>query len=165
MRRLLPLLVALISALLGWLFAASADAATLTPAHIESGYVYDGHQHTSPATYTATDRGRPADSDTVASVDAVDRWSRGASERPATAPRATAITYDRPTPLVQVARAPATTQDQARRCDGEISSLGSRRVAAKFIGPEAALGFKTFDAAKTAPELASGLERTGSALS
>ncbi len=125
----------LATALVAWFCFASADAVSpLTDSNM-AAYTYDAAGGMSPPIRAATERGPPTGGDQDDIDNAADRVSRGAEARAdGPTPRA-AIIYNDAVWLVQVAQPMGTTHEQARRSDGEVSSIARSGVAAKSEGP------------------------------
>lgn len=127
LRRLVGLLVALLAALLSAPVPSEAAASALPIVT----YTYDGHHDAAVWTFTTTERGPPEAYEGTTTYDVVDSRSHGAWARPSLDTLSTAHTYDDSAPLVQVARAAATTQGRARVAGGRDVVFEPSGVAAK----------------------------------
>lgn len=145
MRRLVSVLVALLATWLGLAIAEPTTAAH-SPSVVTSPYV--GHYRSVGVTTSTTERGPPSSRDLEITYDSLNPRSEGAAACTRSADTRAVSTYDYPTTLVQVAGVVDTIKRIAGGSAGTSASDELRRVAAK-----------------SAPEMASGLERTGSALS
>lgn len=128
--------------------AATLSALATKPSSAVATYPYDGHHASAQVCNDAVERGPPERKSTDTTHAAGDDPSSGTPVLLARAPTTHAdFTYDHLPPVVQVASvAPSTERPQSTRLV-PISPCARWRVAAK-----------------TTPELASGMERTGSAL-
>lgn len=144
MRRLAGILVALFAAWLG--LAAPVHAAPVPTASVQN-YTYDSHHHRALVVDAASERGSPATANLAITTSTVDRWSRGTLAGSSESKSLAATTYDATQRLAHVVGSTGTTAESVQTIEGDPSSLQRSRVAAK-----------------TADELASGMGRTGSAL-
>lgn len=145
MSRVISAIVGVLAMLFGLVLSpgleptASADTAQC--------YTNDSHPARAASTNAASERGPPARYDRATTRDAIDRRSRGASARPGAVQTCAHSIYDIPSSLVHVDNRLGTTPGSAGSASGDLS-----------------LFQRDQDAAEDAPELASGIERTGSAL-
>lgn len=130
MRRLVAALVVLVAA---WLGGAPIATAAIPSAAV-AVYTYDGHHVAAVWTYSTTKRGPPEAYDHAITFDAVDRWSHGVSARPEGPTPPATYDYNVPAPLVQAVGVAPTAEGQARRSDGESSSIPATGVAANTAG-------------------------------
>ena len=148
MKRFLLIVVAAIAACLGF-GAPSASAVEVPILGVHShSHSYDSHAQPAALAGTATERGPSAYDHAATTHNAVVLRSDGALAGPSNAAPRAICACDAPVIPAQVDSAAGTTSGPTGANSGYLSSFELSRVAAK-----------------TAPELASGLERTGTALS
>ena len=146
---MIRLAYAAMAALLFGLFGSTSAVATArADASTVNAYNYDDTQDAAAPTATTSERGPPSTDDYGTSYDAAGHWPRGSSARPPLATSGATTIYTARAKLTQRAQATGTTRKVPWADVGELSSFQRSRVAAK-----------------SAPEVASGLERTGTALS
>lgn len=146
MKRLLLLLAALLAA---WLAVAATEdtAAAVLPANPAFVHVYNHDSNWAAASFgnTVTERGLPAPYESGSPGDAGDLRSSGRSPRPGTT---------------------AKYGYNGRSCSGKIDRDGTSTLGPSAATRLSSVGIVRWEVgAETAPELASGLERTGAALS
>jgi hypothetical protein len=130
LQRVVVILLALVTVLLGWLIAFPDELALAAPTHAEFTYTCDS-QHNAAVATTATERGPPATYDRATTYDAVGLWPRGTSACSDVPTLRTATTHDDPTRFVQVAQATGTTPEPVRHLDGALLAFARSGVAAK----------------------------------
>jgi hypothetical protein len=125
------LLAALITALIGPGFAASA-LPEIEQSSVHT-YGYDSDLHAAGAAQGTTERGPPVVQDLDSTHDADGPRLRGASARSETSPRRSTITYAYPRTFAQVAGARTTTGRHEVHPDDELSSLPASQEAANGL--------------------------------
>lgn len=127
------LVAAVIAAVLALLAAQVPNAVAV--AHEESlpVHAYDGTRAVDLFDDTATERGPPAAHDRATTYDAVDRRSHGALGRPEIGAGHVHTAYDQLVRPARIASSGTTTQEQAHRADGGLSSPAPTGVAANAV--------------------------------
>lgn len=125
LRRMIGLLIALVTALLGALMPTAAPA----PAMPIATYTYDSHFDADTTTHAVTERGPLAPDAVISALGAVDPESHGAVARPTPAADWTYTAYDHTGRYAQPDGGRATTRPAVEARQGDLRSVGAVSVA------------------------------------